>query len=634
MDRDDQVRKEPTLADLEAFEKLLRESLKTGQPHGDQVHGGSGRTDADAVHAASTDQAAGNQATGFVASGPGNRQDSDLAAMAELARLIDLPVDFEIPGVHPSNAAHPSRPAHATPAESEAAPAPDLHAERHLQGSTSATLSAGWTSTNAVDATFAAAAPAQPEFRAEPLDPLAAFEEELRRFDAIRLAEQNPVSDLRAEYHPEASYSGEVGAGAGDPYQTGVHVEPPQAPPEDQWYAQAPQPPASEAQAASSLDAAEERLAVEAAAGAAAAGYAVGSRRSKGIFLTLGGIAMAGLAVIGGNFVFGSGSKATVPGSVPVIAAKSEPTKQKPENPGGIEIPNQNKQVLAARNTPETKPAQVVNNTEQPLDLNQVTRRDSVRVVAPSPFQAPPSGGSSGVPAPAPAPQADSSASSVAPPQPGSGASPLRVTSVRIPVSGGDTAPSGTAAPQATSSAPSIATAPAARVGTPAPGTPTPLPRIATNAPTPAIKIESRPVTAQARPETPRAEPPPRVAPAPAEQPPKAAPARSSNAPLSLTPPKVTAARTSAPAPAASAGSGYAIQLASRPTEADARSASVQLKGRYASTLGSRAPIVVSGEANGRTVYRVRVTGYSQAQAVDACKKIKVAGGGCFVTKQ
>ena len=40
------------------------------------------------------------------------------------------------------------------------------------------------------------------------------------------------------------------------------------------------------------------------------------------------------------------------------------------------------------------------------------------------------------------------------------------------------------------------------------------------------------------------------------------------------------------------------------------------------------------GEANGRTVYRIRALGFSQAEANAACDRIRAAGGGCFVTRQ
>lgn len=591
MDRNGQVRKEPTLADLEAFEKLLRDSLQA-EPAKEPALAASAP-----AHAPHTD------------SPPAASADS--SAMAELARLIETPVEFDQPL---RGAFAPTPPAPVEAPQPGFAPA----SEHHLHGSAEAALAHEWKAPQTVEASFSPASAPQPAAQ-PPLDPLAAFEEELRRFDAIRVAEQpaapaHPVeTPVAATVYPPADYAS---------YHDAPRAE---TPIEGNWYQPAePQRPdyPAESRAESSLNAAEERLAAEAAAGAAAAGVATGSGRSKGIFLALGGIAVAGLAVIGGSFVMGSGKKGGSSGDVPTIAAKTEPTKEKPADPGGIEIPNQNKQVLAARNTPETKPAAVVNTTEQPLDLNQVTKRDSVRVIAPNPFQPQP-----GVTPPA------AGSDAPAPVTAGPAVEPRRVQSIRIPMGGSEAAPAPASAPAvgaagAVGAAATLAGA-SARPSTPPPApVAPPAPRVDPAAGAPA-KVESRPTTAQPRPETPKVAPPPKVATAPAATPaaPKATPPKTANAPLSLTPPKTTA-------PAGGGSSGFAIQLASRPTEADARSASTQLRAKFASALGSRSPSVVSGEANGQTVYRVRVGGYSQADAVAACTKIKAAGGGCFVTKQ
>lgn len=587
MDRNGQVRKEPTLADLDAFEKLLRDSLQA-EPAKEPV------------------LAAPAQAYVPPPDVPAN-DSADRSAMAELTRLIETPVEFD----------PPLRGAIATPPAEPVQPEP-APVEHHLQGSAEAALVHEWKAPQTVEASFSPA----PQAAAAPLDPLAAFEEELRRFDAIRATDQaapavhavqEPVVAPAAAAYPQTDYA---------PYHDTPRAE---TPIEGNWYQQpeAPQPDyAAESRAESSLNAAEERLAAEAAAGAAAAGATTGGGRSKGIFLALGGIAVAGLAVIGGSFMLGSGKKGGSSSDVPTIAAKTEPTKEKPADPGGMEIPNQNKQVLAARNTPETKPAAVVNTTEQPLDLNQVTKRDSVRVIAPNPFQ----------PQPGTTP---SQGDVTAPAAGGPGVEPRRVQSVRIPVGGSEPTPVQASTPTAGTAGAAglaaIAAGATARPSTPPPTPPATPPAAPRTDPAagaaPTAKVESRPVTAQPRAETPKVAPPPKVATAPAATPaaPKATPPKTANAPLSLNPPKA----------AASGGSGgFAIQLASRPTEADARSASAQLKAKFASALGPRSPSVVSGEANGQTVYRVRVGGYSQADAVAACTKIKAAGGGCFVTKQ
>lgn len=623
MDRNGQVRKEPTLADLEAFEQLLRESLQTGPATAParpaEAHAFNSPThNAPAPEVAVPVMPARN-APAVEASAPAVH--SDEAAMAELARLIETPVDFVT--------AFPPPPKPASIAEPE-----------HTSGHIEAQMPVDWQTQPVVAAHPAPVEEPAPEPvvapppAAEALDPLAAFEEELRRFDAARLRGQTPpaaydppVEDLRPAYPAEAEQAELPPPPAAQPAYAPEPVGYEPAASMENWQHQAYEPPEEPVMspAEASLKATEERLAQEAAAGAARAGAVRNVGRSKGIFLAMSGIAAAGLAVVAGSFLFSSGSKVSKSGDVPVIAAKTQPAKEKPANPGGTEIPNQNAEVLNTRTRTEVKPAQVINNTEQPLDLNQVTKRDPVRVVAPNPYQSS-------------APAADAARTAPASePQPGAtgpGVEPRRVTSVRIPIPG---------APASAGAAPSVASAPTAPVpavsapaaalpttSAPAPTpVPAPLPPQRATTPDAPVKVESRPVTANS---TPRAETTP-AAPAPVRVPPpapKAEPRRTANAPLSLSP-AATPARTR---PAASGGSGWAIQLASRPTEADAKSAAGQLKSRYASAIGSRSPVVVSGEANGKTVYRVRVTGFDQAGAGTACQKIKAAGGGCFVTRQ
>ncbi len=601
MDRNGQVRKEPTLADLEAFEQLLRESLQTPPA---------------AATARPVETAAPAAAP---PASPSPARHPDEAAMAELARLIETPVDF-ITDVPPA-----PTPVAVQPVE-------------HTSGHATAQMTSGWQVQPEVVATRftppvepapvsapAAAPPPQPA--GEALDPLAAFEEELRRFDTARLRSQTAapiedpvIADLQPAYPAEAAQVELPPAPAAHPAYAPESAGYEPAPSMENWQHQAyePQEEPAVSPAEASLKATEDRLAQEAAAAAVKAGVVHNVGRSKGIFLAMGGIAAAGLAIVGGSFLFGSSPKTTKSGDVPVIAAKTQPAKEKPADPGGVEIPNQNKEVLAARTRTEVKPAQVVNNTEQPLDLNQATKRDSVRVVAPNPYQSNAPAAEAARTAPASEPQPGAS---------GPGVEPRRVTSVRIPIAGAAPAVPAVSAPAV--SAPAIAvptTSTPAPVPTPVPA-PVP-PQRAAAVPDAPVKVESRPVTANSVPRaetTPAAPPPARVAP-PA---PKAEPRRSANAPLSLSP---NAAPTRSNAP--SGGSGWAIQLASRPTEADAKNAAGQLKSRYSSAIGARSPIVVSGEANGKTVYRVRVTGFDQAGAGAACQKVKAAGGGCFVTRQ
>ncbi len=94
------------------------------------------------------------------------------------------------------------------------------------------------------------------------------------------------------------------------------------------------------------------------------------SRSRKGV-LALG--AILGVVALGsaGAFMFSGGSAAITGGEPPLIAASNEPIKVAPQNPGGVEIPNQNKQIYERAQSGTTK---VVSNSEQPVDVKQTVR--------------------------------------------------------------------------------------------------------------------------------------------------------------------------------------------------------------------------------------------------------------------
>lgn len=560
-------RREPSLADLEAFERLLRDSLK-----------------ADTVPAAPA------------VPGAPAAPISARSAMAEFNRLIETPVSFDTARSQPASTAQIAA------------------IERALQRDL--------------------ASPAVPKPQLPP-DPLLDFEDELRRFEALSRPAINPnpvepADALRPAYAGEAS----------PPMSSEAHWSQPMSTPEA-W--QGYQEASATGSQSDALDAAERRLSAEAEAGAVAGGAAMaagmaagaGKARSRGVFYALGGVAVAGLAIVGGMAVFSGKNQVAGGGQVPVIAAKTDPTKEKPANPGGLEVPDQNKQVLAPRTTPvDPRAQQVVNQSEQPVDLNQVARRDSVRIVAPSPFQ--------------PAPGATSPAEVPAASQPGAPAvpgEPRRVQSVRLSEPVPPTAQPTPAQPAAGGINPGAAGATA--IGAIAAGAAATPNRAIPGATTPGAQAAIRPQAPQATPPaapSPAASQPPKVETRP--QQPAAAPRPAQptqNAPLPLNNNRATtpAAATPAPAPqrvanapAASGGGGFAIQLASRPNESDARSASTQLAQRFAGQIGGRQTTVVRGEANGNTVYRVRALGFSQADANAACDRIRAAGGACFVTRQ
>jgi hypothetical protein len=117
----------------------------------------------------------------------------------------------------------------------------------------------------------------------------------------------------------------------------------------------------------------------------------------------------------------------------------------------------------------------------------------------------------------------------------------------------------------------------------------------------------------------------PNVAPAPARR----APTRVANAaPVSL------AAAPSAN-PASAARGGYAVQVTSQRSDAEAQAAYRALQGKYGSVLGSRSMFVHKVELGAKgTYYRAMVGPFTtQADAAKLCSSLKSAGGSCLVQR-
>lgn len=135
-----------------------------------------------------------------------------------------------------------------------------------------------------------------------------------------------------------------------------------------------------------------------------------------------------------------------------------------------------------------------------------------------------------------------------------------------------------------------------------------------------------------ATPSLPEAEAPVALAPAATEEPagaPLTDDAPAAEAPQEAAPAQVAAATTAA----ASAG-GWAMQIASQPSEAAAQTSYQDLARRYASVLGSRQVNIVKAEVAGKgTFWRVRVLADSRNEAISLCETYKAAGGSCFVSR-
>ncbi|MGX5737148.1 hypothetical protein, partial [Bosea thiooxidans] len=106
-------------------------------------------------------------------------------------------------------------------------------------------------------------------------------------------------------------------------------------------------------------------------------------RSRKGLWAAAAVIAI-GLIGVAAAFTLRSGTTAK-DGQPPLIAADRGPVKVEPANPGGTEIPNQNKQIYErSAEAPQGK-SKVVASEEQPVDLQQIARSTPARVVMPGP---------------------------------------------------------------------------------------------------------------------------------------------------------------------------------------------------------------------------------------------------------
>jgi len=285
-------------------------------------------------------------------------------------------------------------------------------------------------------------------------------------------------------------------------------------------------------------------------------------------------LVLVALVVIAGGAVWAWVSSHRAPeGPVPVITADTTPEKVKPEDEGGMQVPNQNVEILNGQSTAEQQ-ENVLPPPEQPVapPTNETADQANAAPQAPAVTDAP---------KPVePAPTTDQSAApSVAAPA---------IPSVSAPEPG-QTAAAPTPAPVVPVQTQQAAPAPAQSTSAPA----------ATTAEKPA---ESAPAA-----EAPKAAEPTQTAAAPA------APAK--------------------PAVAPTAGGNARIQLAAVKSEAAANTQWAKLQKAYPDLLGALTLNVQKVTVNGGNFYRIQAGPLSKAQAKELCTKLKTQKQDCIVAK-
>lgn len=434
------------------------------------------------------------------------------------------------------------------------------------------------------------------------------FEALLRRTEPVRTAPPQPAAKVPAA--PVHDYDEpEPLAARAQPYamqQDGPHAYVPE-PPRDldeaagqvhaQPHAYAPQPAPDYHQAAPDYDAQPHDAEDEPRDFRR-------SRSRKGM-LTAAALVIVAVGGVGAAMVFRNGKPAGVNGQPPVIAADTGPSKVAPVNPGGAEIPNQNKQIYERSGDASADKTKVVSREEQPVDVQQAARSMASR----------PTQGANGAITPT-----DTAAAGLAstepglvpiPAVPGLG-EPRKVRTVAIrpdgtPAPANAAATSGVGQGIVTGSAPSNRPASAAPAQT-AQAAPRPQQPGATPAAAP--KTQER-------------------AAAPATPPAAATPAANTRT-AALAPQQAEPAAT---APRADPNGGFAVQLGAPGSEAEARATFAALQRKYPGQLSGQSPIVRKTELNGKTVYRLRVGPYSREDASSMCSALQAAGGQCFIAK-
>jgi hypothetical protein len=333
------------------------------------------------------------------------------------------------------------------------------------------------------------------------------------------------------------------------------------------------------------------------------------ARRGMMIAAIVGTVAVVGgLGAFALSFGGDEGARAPV-----IVKADDSPIKIKPENPGGMTVPNQDSKVYdrVAGGTTNGAPAQdkLVTNAEEPVDLAAQDAEANVPENLPlneDDVAAEPTAKSEErVAQTAQADQPDASTETAA-------VAPRKVRTMVVRPDGTlvpreEPAPAAVAAAEPTDPAPQRVAEPASEATGTVPAQP-------------ALAPVAKPVQSANTPST-----------API------APQRPSEQPVDVVgevkPDQVAAVAPSAPTTAAASGA-WAMQIASQPSEAAAKSTFADLSRRYGSVLNGREVSIVKAEIAGKgTFWRVRVPAGTRNDAVSLCESYKAAGGNCFVSK-
>ncbi len=313
--------------------------------------------------------------------------------------------------------------------------------------------------------------------------------------------------------------------------------------------------------------------------------------RGKTIALAIAGIALlGGTAAVALNFLGGEN------GPPPIILADNSPAKEKPADPGGENVPNQDQAVyrsVEGRSNGDIEQPTLLESEETPIQVTNVDIAD---------------GGGANALAPRTVRTVTVRPDGTIVGSTNAGTAPrsVRVTTLsdnRFEV-GENSAAANPIGPEAT---PPVAASPASEP-----------------APAPVVVAAAEPEVATPEPVVVASEP---VAPAPVV--PTPAPK-----PVEVAKVEPTPEPEPAPAPTPAAASPYKVQISSQRSDAAARSSYDNLSRRYASVIGGKGVDYQRTDIPGKGIYyRVRIPAASRSEANTICSRLKSAGGSCFVTR-
>ena len=373
-------------------------------------------------------------------------------------------------------------------------------------------------------------------------------------------------------------------------------------------------------------------------ADSASAADGEGERRPMRWKIAVSALALAGVAMIGAVFVLKGG----VPGlkkDAPFIAAAQGPTKVAPPSDQTVTTSSDAGATLLHDNG---KPAavKVVNSEEQPVDLNAqgsvnsppaasaaqgATTDPALAAIINSPLvppqpAGPPKGMASEFPEPKPVrtislrPDGTPIGAISPPDQSASNASPAPAEAPSKPAEAPtQTAPKADATGVAQSSTPKLELptklSPKSSARVAVGKTDTTAPAGTAQAPDEAAQTDV-PAKAEKAAKKPKAG--------------QVADATETTGSIAQPPVDTTAATTSG---------GWSVQLAAPKSEAEAQSTMTRLNSKYAAELNGSAIGVHKAQVKGETIYRLRVSGLTKADAAAMCAKLKGEGGQCFIAK-